>query len=140
MFIFIKFLRVTFHLQLLWSIDSVFCIVFPHPWIHPTSLYSHILEPVLYPVVGTFYFLTLMLPHPLPTDDYLFVLHIHESIPSLVYSPVCCILYIPHISDVIQNLSFSLWLIPLSIMPSKSIHILQLVLFKPLEQQLSLVT
>ena len=41
----------------------------------------------------------------------------------MLYSPVCCIFYIPHISDIIQCLSFSVWLTSLSIMLSKSIHV-----------------
>ena len=34
-----------------------------------------------------------------------------------------CILKIPHISDILQYMSFSAWLISLSIMPSESTHV-----------------
>ena len=41
----------------------------------------------------------------------------------LLHSLVCCIFQIPHISDIIWYLSFYAWLISLSIMLSKFIHV-----------------
>ena len=62
-------------------------------------------------------------PYIGPPHTRWFVLCICESAPFLWYFLVCCIFYIPHISDITQYLSFSVWLISLSIMPSKSIHV-----------------
>ena len=44
---------------------------------------------------------------PLSTGNHLFVLCIYESVSFLLYSLVCCIFQIPHISDIIQYLSAS---------------------------------
>ena len=41
----------------------------------------------------------------------------------LLYSLVYCIFQIPHVSDIIQYLSFSVWLISLSIIPLVAIYI-----------------
>ena len=49
----------------------------------------------------------------------------HMSVYFILFLVVYFILffYIPHMSENIQHLSFSIWLIPLSIIPSRSIHI-----------------
>ena len=57
-----------------------------------------------------------------------FAIHWHESAMGLlcfVYLfGVLFIFYISHISEIIQYLSFSIWLISLSIIPSRPIHII----------------
>ena len=46
-----------------------------------------------------------------------------ESVSFLFYSLACCIFEIAQISDIIQYLSFSVWLTALSIILSKAIHV-----------------
>jgi len=42
----------------------------------------------------------------------------------LLHSLVCCIFKIPHIRDIIEYLSFCIWLTSLSIIPIKSVHVI----------------
>ena len=99
---FIQCLKVTFHLQLFQNICYIPCVV------------QYILVAYLTPN-------SLYLP-ALSTGNRQFVLYICECASLLLYSLVCCIFQIPHISDIIEYLSFSVWLILLSIMPCKSTH------------------
>ena len=53
------------------------------------------------------------LPFCFPTGNHQFLLC--ESVPLLLYVLVCCIFEILHVNDIIHYLSFSLWLIPLTL-------------------------
>ena len=63
----------------------------------------------------------LALPFSLPTGNYQFVCYICESVSDLLYSFICFIFQITHISDIKQYLSLSDFL--LSIIFSRSIHV-----------------
>ena len=81
-----------------------------------------------YFIRSTFYLLTpypYIVPpcFPLHTNNHQLVLYICESIPYLLNSLISFMFQILHIGDIIQYLSFSVWLISLSLIPSKSIHV-----------------
>ena len=87
------------------------------------------LEPILQPIVCTSHSPTPILPlPPLPTGNHWCVLWVYicESASFLLYSQVCCIFEIPHINDIIQYLSFSVWLISISKMPEENRFLLSL--------------
>ena len=63
-------------------------------------------------------------PSPFPFGNHKFVFYFCESISDLyVSSFVSFFFYIPHISDIIWYLSFSVWLTSLSVIISRSIHV-----------------
>ena len=86
-----------FHLQLLQNIGYSPCFV------------QYILEPISHPIFCTSRSPTpiLPLPPPLVTTN---LFSISESSSFLLYSLVCCIFKILHISDNIQYLSLAVWL------------------------------
>ena len=71
---------------------------------------------IFYLVTGNFYLLTTF------TISQTFPTHISGNHQSVLLSMNSIFLF-PHISEIIQYLSFSVWLISLSIMPSSSIHV-----------------
>ena len=102
---FYTILKVIIHLL---SLQNIGCV--PHI----------VLEPVLHPIVCTSHSPTPILPlSPLLVTTSLFSLWVCFFI---IFTGLLYFL-IPHISDIIQYLSFSVWLISFSIMPSKSIHV-----------------
>ena len=60
---------------------------------------------------------------PLPSGNHLFVLCIYDSVSVLCLFFFFFFLKIPHISEIIQCLSFNAWLISLSIIPSRFIQV-----------------
>ena len=111
----IQFLKVTFHLHLLQNISYISHVV------------EYILEPILRPVVCLSYSITLILP--LPTFPVITTSLLSISVRLLLF--LLCSLgwflgffffLVPHISDSMWWQSFSIWLISLSLMPSKAIH------------------
>ena len=90
---------------------------------------SHIVQyvPVAYNIHHSLYFLVSYLYiapplFPLLTGNTS-LFSISVSLLLLLYSLVCCIFQTSHTSDTTQYFSFSSWLISLSIVHSKSIHI-----------------
>ena len=67
----------------------------------------------------------LLLSSPHPSSKHLFVLCIYNSFFVLLCLFICSVFYIPHICEIIQYLSFSVWLISLSIISSRSIHVVE---------------
>ena len=61
--------------------------------------------------------------HPLPSGNHQFVLCICESASVLLYLFICFIFQIPHISENILHWTFSVRLISLGTVPSRSIHV-----------------
>ena len=91
--IFIQFSKVTLHLQLLQNIVYIPCVVqyILVAYFTPNSFYLSLLHPNIAPPL-------------LPTGNHQFVLYICESASFLLYSLICCIFQIPHISNIIQYL------------------------------------
>ena len=56
-------------------------------------------------------------PQPLPSGNHYCVLGIYVFIVSFLF------IYFPHMSEIIWHLIFSIWVIWLSIIPSRSIHV-----------------
>ena len=76
----------------------------------------------LFPVVRASYFFVPMLSLPLLLGTTnLFSVSVSQ-LPFCFIHQFVSFFLIPHISDIIQYLSFSVWLISLNIMPSRSIH------------------
>ena len=81
-------LKVTFHLQVLQNIDYI------------PSVVQIILEPILNLVFYTSHSPIPTFPF-LSTGNYYFVFCTSESASVLLYSPVCCIFQILHITDIV---------------------------------------
>ena len=98
--------------------DYCWLAVITKYWLHIVVVH-YILESVLHPVVCASPSPTLMVPAPSchPTGN----LCICESSSFWPYSLVCCISQIPHISDIIGYVSFSVRLTSLSLIPFRSI-------------------
>ena len=85
----------------------------------------------IYPCI-LFYILIIYILHPLllyfsshfpfPIGNNQLILYICKYASFLLGSIVCCVFQIPHVSDIIPYLSFSVWLSSLSKMTSRSIH------------------
>ena len=97
-----------------------------------TILYSpcctfHPCDWLIYFVTGSLYLLIFLtyFTHPLtplPSDSHLFVLCICESL-SVLLCLFVLLFQIPHISEIMWYLPFSVWLTSLNIIPSRSIHV-----------------
>ena len=82
----------------------------------------------IYLITRSLYLLITFLQFPLPQPLPLVTTNlINFSINLLGGVGVFCfgVFYIPHISELIQYLSFSVWLISLSTVPSRSTHVVE---------------
>ena len=107
-FSFVQCFKAAFHLQFRKNQLCRLCWII-HPWAYITPQSSHLSLPLPYSAP----------PSPLVTiacSLYLWVCFLFVTFTSLLYFSIL------HINDNTQYLSFSFWLISLSIMPSKSIH------------------
>ena len=61
--------------------------------------------------------------HPLPSGNHQFLLCIYESISVLLCLFICFVFEILHVNEIVWYLSFSVWLISLGVIPSRSIRV-----------------
>ena len=66
-------------------------------------------------------YLLFSFPHPLTLGNHLLVLCISDSVSLWLF--ICSVFQIAHISEIINYLSFSVWLISLRIIPHRSNHV-----------------
>ena len=95
-----KFLWIILHLQLLQYIGCIPCVV-------QCILVAYLPQAQQLLPLNPLRLSLALLPFPLHTGNHSFVLCICESVSFVLYSLVCFIFQIPHISDNIQYLSLS---------------------------------
>ena len=71
-----------------------------------------------------FHHFTLPWPRPFPSDNHCVLsMYVFVFDWSGLFMYFLFVFYMPHVSKIIQGLSFSIWSISLTIIPSKSIHV-----------------
>ena len=128
--------RVAFFFLFPYKVIKILLTLFP--MLHITSPWLiYFITGSLYLLVPFPYFAHPPSPCPLASvcSLYLCVSFCFMFVRLYIYVNGTEYIYIPHISEIIQYLSFSVWLISLSIIPSMSIHVVTngniLFFFKP---------